>query len=62
MIDGQCWRIFYSSIRETEAGGLCEFKANLVCRESSRAARAPQGNPILKTFFFLSQQFLDDFR
>ena len=28
---------------------LCEFKANLVYRASSRTARATQGNPVLKS-------------
>jgi hypothetical protein len=35
--------------QEAEAGGISEFKANLVYRVSSRTARAIQRNPFLKT-------------
>jgi hypothetical protein len=34
--------IFNPSTQEVEAGGLCEFKASLVYKVSSRAARTTQ--------------------
>jgi hypothetical protein len=37
-----------SSTQEAEAGGSLEFKASLVYRASSRAARATQRNPVSK--------------
>ena len=36
------------SLQEAEAGSLCDFKATLADRVSSRTARATQRNPVSK--------------
>jgi hypothetical protein len=37
-----------ATIRMLRQADLCEFQANLVYRVSSRTARTPQRNPVLK--------------
>jgi hypothetical protein len=39
----------YVFTQEAEQADLCEFKASLICRRSSRTARTTQKNSILKT-------------
>ena len=46
-----CWAVVAhafnpSAPRRQRQVDLCEFKASLVCRLSSRTARATQGNPV----------------
>ena len=39
---------FNSRTEEAEAGDLCEFRASLIYRVSSRIARATQRNPVME--------------
>jgi hypothetical protein len=42
--------VFKLSTQEVESGDLCEFKANLVYRASSRTDRSKQRNLVWNTF------------
>jgi hypothetical protein len=48
-VDGQWWhRPLIPALGRQRQEDLCEFKANLVYRASSRTARAIQRNPVSK--------------